>query len=109
MIIDHFHPFSLKKDAYCPKALRLCSWYLRGVFKKKQSWISELDVFITDNRLIPVITRLHTENSMKLPSDLPPLEISLNLNWAQASSDATLKHSANLGAHKVPFSNLMDT
>ena len=70
-------------------------------FRKKQRWISELDICIADKKALPIITRLRTEQSLRMPSDHAPLEMNLQWNSSFAQSEELAARSEALGAYKV--------
>ena len=73
-----------------------------GLSFKKRTWISELDLCITSKEVMPLISRLKTENAKNLPSDHAPLEVTLDLSKCTVMLSSTHARSAALGEHTIP-------
>ena len=80
--------------------------YFKGskTFRKRDNWISEIDLAIASLPVLDYIEDLHFDKNLRLPSDHSPLTLSVNLSQLTADVEKTaniLSRAAELGDHAI--------
>ena len=70
-------------------------------FRKRNRWISELDLCVASIQLIPALENLTFDSSERLPSDHAPMSVALNPEQLGKNWDTLKSRAASLGQHAV--------
>ena len=71
-------------------------------FRRRKKWISQLDVCITSEELIPYITRFTINQDTSFPSNHAPISVDFTFPEARISIQEILKRSTEIGCYPEP-------
>ena len=74
-------------------------------FRRRQTWISEVDVVLVSKNILPQIIDFKIDQSLSFPSDHAPISVSISVEGLAQFSDRILKSAELLGDHAVLHSS----